>query len=76
MFLWIMPMPPSRESAIAIWDSVTVSMAALATGMLSVISRVIRVCVLVSEGMTELRAGLQQDVIKCKAFWDSFWNHR
>ena len=37
MFLWMIPIPPSRETAIAIADSVTVSIAEVMIGMLSVI---------------------------------------
>src|SRR6266567_93306 len=40
MFLWITPMPPSRAMAIAMSDSVTVSIAAETSGMLSGILRV------------------------------------
>src|SRR6266853_1130058 len=40
MFLWITPMPPSRAMAIAMSDSVTVSIAAETSGMLRGILRV------------------------------------
>ena len=43
-------MPPSRAMLMAALDSVTVSMAALTTGMLSAKSRVRRVLVLQSLG--------------------------
>ncbi len=43
-------MPPSRAIAIAIRDSVTVSMAALISGTLSEISRVRREVVSMSDG--------------------------
>ena len=43
-------MPPWRAIAIAIRDSVTVSMAALTSGTLRVISRVSRVVVSISSG--------------------------
>ncbi len=49
-FLWITPMPPSRASAIASADSVTVSMAALTTGMFTAILRVKRERVSTSRG--------------------------
>ena len=42
MFLWITPIPPARAIAIAISDSVTVSIAAETSGTLSVILRVKR----------------------------------
>jgi len=42
MFLWITPMPPSRAMAIAISDSVTVSIAAETSGRLSGMPRVKR----------------------------------
>ena len=35
MFLWMMPMPPSRAMAMAMSDSVTVSMAAVIMGVFS-----------------------------------------
>ena len=38
IFLWIIPIPPSRAIAIAIADSVTVSIAELISGMFSVMS--------------------------------------
>ena len=38
IFLWIMPMPPSRAMQIAVLDSVTESIAALSSGVLSFIS--------------------------------------
>jgi hypothetical protein len=42
MFLWMTPIPPARASAIAISDSVTVSIAAETKGTLSVIPVVSR----------------------------------
>ena len=45
------PRPPWRAIAIAIRDSVTVSMAALTSGTFSVISRVSRVLVSISSGV-------------------------
>lgn len=50
MLRWIKPIPPSRAMLMAVLDSVTVSMAALTTGMLSARSRVRRVLVLQSLG--------------------------
>jgi hypothetical protein len=52
MFLWMIPMPPSRAMAMAIRDSVTVSMAAEIRGMLSWIRSVRRVTTEVSRGWT------------------------
>jgi hypothetical protein len=52
MFLWITPIPPARAIAIAISDSVTVSIAAEANGTLSGIFRVNLDFVSTSRGMT------------------------
>ena len=52
-----MPMPPWRAMAIAIRDSVTVSMAALASGTFKEISLVRRVPVSTSEGITSVSPG-------------------
>ena len=52
MFLWMTPIPPARAIAIAISDSVTVSIAAEAKGTLSVMPRVKRDEVLTSFGCT------------------------
>ena len=49
-FLWITPIPPCCAMAIAIGASVTVSIAALTTGMLMLTLRVKRVVVSVSAG--------------------------
>ena len=49
-FLWRTPMPPSRASAIANSASVTVSIAALTTGMLRVIPRLKRLRTSASRG--------------------------
>ena len=49
-FLWTIPMPPSWAMAIAIRDSVTVSMAALRSGRLRGIRRVSRVLTSTSRG--------------------------
>jgi len=51
------PMPPCRAIAIAIRDSVTVSIAAEINGTLRVISRVSRVVVSTSLGMTSVSPG-------------------
>ena len=50
MFLWIKPIPPFRAIDIAILDSVTVSIDAETSGMLSFIFLVRRVVILVSDG--------------------------
>ena len=49
-FLWITPMPPSLAIAIAIWLSVTVSMAALMKGAFIAMLREKRVAVEASAG--------------------------
>ncbi len=51
-FLWITPMPPSWAMAMAMAPSVTVSMAALMSGMCSEIWRVKRAAVRVAPGST------------------------
>jgi hypothetical protein len=51
MLRWRIPMPPSRAIAIAIPDSVTVSIAALASGIFSSILRENLVEVLTSDGI-------------------------
>ena len=57
MFLWMMPMPPWAAMAIARRASVTVSMAAEISGILSLMRRVRRVFRLTSRGKTWERAG-------------------
>jgi hypothetical protein len=52
------PMPPACAMAIAIWDSVTVSMAEAMIGILSGIERVTRERISTSEGSTSDRPGL------------------
>ncbi len=69
MFLCTMPMPPSCASAIARRDSVTVSMAAESSGMLSWIDRVRRVERLTSRGRTVEWAGTSSTSSKVSAFW-------
>jgi hypothetical protein len=54
---WMMPRPPARASAIAMRDSVTVSMAADTMGMASSIDGVRRVRVSTSVGSTADSAG-------------------
>ena len=56
-------MPPCRAMAIAIRASVTVSMAAEMSGHLIEISRVSRVVVSTSLGMTSVSPGLEQHVV-------------
>ncbi len=60
IFLWIIPMPPSRAMAIAILDSVTVSMAEVIMGVLSVISLVRLVLMSIMFGVTSLFAGISR----------------
>ena len=56
-FLWMTPRPPCWASAMAIRESVTVSIAALRSGMFRGIFRVSRVEMSTSEGMTSLLSG-------------------
>jgi hypothetical protein len=57
MFLWITPIPPERAIAIAISDSVTVSIAAATNGMLRTIPRVNRERMSTSRGCTRACRG-------------------
>ena len=57
MFLWMTPMPPSRAMAMAMRYSVTVSMAALMTGMFNLTLFVRQVERSTSAGSTSLSAG-------------------
>jgi hypothetical protein len=50
MFLWITPIPPARAMAMAMSDSVTVSIAAEISGMWSGMSRENRLVVETSRG--------------------------
>ena len=56
-------MPPWRAIAIAIRDSVTVSIALEISGVRRVMPRVSRVLVSTSLGMTSVSPGQQQDVV-------------
>src|SRR3989339_1151114 len=60
MFLWRKPTPPSRAMAMAMSDSVTVSMAAVSRGTLSEMRAVSRVLTEVSLGSTADRAGISR----------------
>ena len=64
MFLWMTPIPPARAIAIAISDSVTVSIAAEANGTLSVIPRVNSETVFTSFGWTSECRGSQKHIIE------------
>ncbi len=64
MFLWSTPMPPARAIAIAISDSVTVSIAAETSGTFSAMPRVNRVAVSTSRGCVSEWRGEQQDVVE------------
>ena len=57
MFLWMMPMPPSRAIAMAILEVVTVSIAAVRKGELSRIPLTSSVEMSTSAGTTSERAG-------------------
>ncbi len=59
MFLWINPIPPCRAMVMAVSASVTVSMAAETTGILSRTLRDNRVCTLTSVGNTADRSGIR-----------------
>src|SRR5881396_758141 len=68
MFLWITPMPPSRAMAIAISDSVTVSIAADTSGMLRAMPRVkrertstLRGCTLESRGTSKMSSNVRAE---------------
>jgi hypothetical protein len=72
MFLWMTPMPPSRAMAMAMAASVTVSMAALHRGMLSVMLRLKRVRMSVWEGWMSLRRGRRMTSSKVSAVGIAF----
>src|ERR1700720_3562254 len=59
-------MPPSWAIAMAVFDSVTVSMAALTNGILSEIRSVNRVMMLVSAGSTDDSAGINKTSSKVR----------
>ena len=64
---WITPMPPACAMAMAIWYSVTVSIAEATIGMFRLISRVIWVRTSTSEGSTSDRPGLSSTSSKVNA---------
>jgi hypothetical protein len=65
------PMPPACAMAIAICDSVTVSIAEATIGMLSEIERVMRERISTSEGRTSDRPGLIRTSSKVSASGNS-----
>src|SRR5512143_2401955 len=67
MFLWITPMPPARAMAIAISASVTVSIAADTSGMLSGMSRVKRLAMSTLRGCTVACRGTRRTSSKVRA---------
>ncbi len=71
----MMPMPPCRAIAIANRDSVTVSMAAEANGILMVSLRVNCVEVSTSVGRIVDFPGTSSTSIKRQAFWNWTFNH-
>ena len=75
MFLCTMPRPPSCAIAIARRASVTVSIAADSSGMLSVMLRVRRVCEADVAGNDEGMRGDEQDVVERQRFPDDTHNH-
>ena len=64
---WMMPRPPSRAMAMAMADSVTVSMAAEMSGTLRVMRLVTRELVLTSEGITSVSRGMRRTSSKVSA---------
>src|SRR5690348_16659447 len=70
---WIMPRPPCWAMAMAMRDSVTVSMAALIRGMFSVMLRERRVWVLTPAGTTSERAGNSRTSSKVRASGTGKW---
>ena len=66
-FLCTMPMPPSRAMRMAVSASVTVSIAALHSGMLSLMPVVSRVATSTSVGRTALSAGTRRTSSKVRA---------
>ena len=73
IFLWMMPMPPSRAMAMAMRYSVTVSIAALIRGMLRCIFLVSRVRRSMSAGSTSLAAGISSTSSKVSPCFTNFW---
>jgi len=71
----MMPMPPWRAMAMARFDSVTVSIAAEASGMLSESLRVKQVRVSTSVGKIEDLPGKQKHVVECKTFGNGTVDH-
>src|SRR5689334_21551813 len=69
------PMPPSRASAMAISDSVTVSMAALTIGMGSAMRREKRVTSCTSRGCTSERRGTSSTSSNVRASGPTFSLH-
>ena len=77
IFLWMIPIPPSRAMAMAMRYSVTVSMAALISGIFRRIFFVSWVCRSTSAGRTSLAAGISRTSSKvspclrnfCAASW-------
>ncbi len=67
MFLWMIPIPPSRAAAMAISNSVTVSMAADTTGMASRMPRVNCEETSTSAGCTSARRGTSRTSSKVRA---------
>ena len=72
MFLWMMPTPPSRAMAMAISDSVTVSIAAVRMGALSLIVRVSCVEKSTSLGNTWDSAGISRTSSKVRPSFVNF----
>ena len=72
IFLWITPIPPSRAIAIAIRDSVTVSIAAVISGMLRLMSFVSFVFRETPSGVTSDFAGMSNTSSKVSPSFTNF----
>ena len=70
---WMMPSPPCCAMAIAMCDSVTVSMAALMMGMFSRMLRVSWVCVFALAGTISERAGKSNTSSNVRASGTGKW---
>ena len=72
MLRWMNPIPPSRAMQMAVWDSVTVSMAALTMGMFMMMLFVRLVLVSTSLGRIVDSAGTSSRSSKVKAIFISW----
>ena len=72
---WMIPIPPSRAMAMAIWASVTVSMAALRRGIFRRMALGELGGDFYFPGQDGRLGGDQKDIIKRKTFGNLFGNH-